>query len=253
MRSRFRVRRWLLGVAAFVAAGLVFTAAGLVVNAWLGPGQQPQAFPPTAFPVPPWDTPPPPTPAAPSSPSAASPLLPSPVRVIPGTEEADGVPLGYPRTLLGAVSAAVAFTPAILGTLDPGRAAQVMRMVADPSFPQGPAQAAEGMTRIRQSLGLAASGPVPLGVSWAVTPVECQARDIGTDRVTVLLLLDLISVVPGAETITRVSVFAVAVHWTAGDWKVLPTPATGYAKLTAAPGSKQAASLGWLQLTGEQP
>ena len=100
MRSRFRVRRWLLGVAAFVAAGLVFTAAGLVVNAWLGPGQQPQAFPPTAFPVPPWDTSPPST--SPPPRLSASPALASPVRVVPGTKEADGVPLGYPHTLLGA-------------------------------------------------------------------------------------------------------------------------------------------------------
>ena len=60
------------------------------------------------------------------------------------------------------------------------------------------------------------------------------------------------SMVPGAGTITRASVFPVAVHWAAGDWRILPTPATSYARLTAAPGSQQAASLGWLQLTGEQ-
>jgi hypothetical protein len=250
MSFSFRVRRWLLGVAAFVAAGLVFAAAGLVVNAWLGPGQKPQAFPPTALPVPPWDISPPPSPSPRLSASAA---LASPVRVVPGAEEADGVSVGYPRTLIGAVSAAVAFTPAILSTLDPARAAEVMRMVADPSFPQGPAQVAEGVTGIRESLGLAASGPVPHGVSWVVSPVECQVRDIGTDRVTVLLLVDLISTVPGAGTVTRVSVFAVAVHWAAGNWKVLPTPAADYSRLTAVPGSRQAASLGWLQLTGEQP
>jgi hypothetical protein len=123
-----------------------------------------------------------------------------------------------------------------------------MRMVADPSFTQGPAQAAEGVTGIRESLGLPASGPVPRGVSWVVSPVECQVRDAGPDRVTVLLLMDLTSTVPGAGIITRVSVFPVAVHWLAGDWKVLPTPTTDYAQLTAVPDSQQAASLGWLQL-----
>lgn len=158
--------------------------------------------------------------------------------------------MGYPHTLIGAVSAAAAFTSAILGTLDAGRAAQVMRLVADPSFPQGPAQVAEGLTGIRESLGLAASGPVPQGVSWVVSPVECQVRDIGTDRVTVLLLTDLVSAVPGAGTVTRAVVFAVAVHWAAGDWKVLPTPAADYSRLTAVPGSAQAVSLGWLPLAG---
>jgi hypothetical protein len=103
---------------------------------------------------------------------------------------------------------------------------------------------------IRESLGLAASGPVPQGVSWVVSPMECQVRDIRTDRVTVLLLVDLISTVPGAGTMTWAVVFAVAVHWSAGDWKVLPTPAADYSRLTAVPGSGLAASLGWLQLAG---
>ena len=125
-------------------------------------------------------------------------------------------------------------------------------MVADPSFPRGLPRRPQGVAGIRESLGLAASGPVPQGVSWAVSPVECQVRDTGTDRVTVLLLMDLISTVPGAGTITRAVVFAVAVHWAAGDWKVLPTPAADYSGLTAVPGSGQAASLGWLPLAGGQ-
>jgi hypothetical protein len=246
MSSRYRAHRWPQRVLLILAGLTAFTVAGLVVNAWLGPGQ-PQAFPPTAFPTPPWDS------TTAPSPRPADPALTSPVRVIPGAKETDGVWLGYPRTLAGAVSAAAAFTPAILGTLDPDRAAQVMRLVADPSFPQGPGQAAEGVTGIRKSLGLAAAGPVPQGYSWAVAPLECQVRDTGTDRVTVLLLMDLTSTVPGAGTITRASVFPVAVHWTAGDWKILPTPTASYAQLTAVPGSQQAASLGWLQLIGGQP
>ena len=247
MRSRSRVRRWLAGIVLFLAAGLAFMAAGLVASAWLGPAQKPQAFPPTSYPVPPWDATPSPVPRP-----AGQTALASPVRVVPGTRQADGVWLGYPHTPTGAVSAAAAFTPAVLGTLDAGRAAQVMRLIADPSFPQGPAQAAQGVTGIRRTLGLAASGPVPQGYAWAVTPVECQVRDVSTDRVTVLLLVDLTSTVPGAGTITRASVFPVAVHWAAGDWKVLPTPATSYAKLTAVPGSKRATSLGWLQISGGQ-
>ena len=95
-RSRFRVRRWLLAITAFTAAGLAFAAAGLVVNAWLGPHQKPQAFPPTCVPG-----------AAlghrsvvPATAAPGRPALASPVRVVPGTDEVDGVSLGYPHTLL---------------------------------------------------------------------------------------------------------------------------------------------------------
>jgi hypothetical protein len=250
MSSSSRVRRRLAGTALFLAAGVAFTATGLAVSAWLGHGHEPQSSPPAAFRVQSRDASPSPS-SSPRRP--AIPPLTSPVPVVPGAEQVDGVSLGYPHTLTGAVSAAVAFTTAIFSTLDPGQAAQMMRVVADPSFPQGPAQVAEGVTGIRESLGLPAGGPVPQGVSWAVSPVECQVRDAGTDRVTVLLLMDLISTVPGAGYITRASVFPVAVHWAAGDWKVLPTPATSYARLIAVPGTGQASSLGWLPLSWGQP
>jgi len=245
MRSLSRARRWLRGTAVFVTAGVTFAAAGQAVNDWLGHSHERHPLPPVASPAPQPGA----LPMSSSSWQSPSSALASPVRVVPGTEEVDGVWLGYPHTLTGAVSAAAVFTPAILGTLDPDRAAQAMRLVADPSFPQGPAQAAEGVTGIRESLGLPAGGPVPQGYSWAVAPVECQVRDIETDRVTVLLLMDLTSAVPGAGTITRATVFPVAVHWAAADWKILPTPVTSYAQLIAAPGSQQAANLGWLPLT----
>jgi hypothetical protein len=246
-----RARRWVRYVVLFVAAGLAFMALGLAANGWLDRGQQPQAFPPTGFPVLPGYSS---ATTAPSpEPVSASPDLASPVRLMTGIRVADGIRLGYPPSLAGAVSAAASFTPAIIGTLDPGQAAQAMRLVADPSFPQGPAQAAQGVTGIRLSLGLQASGPVPAGVSWAVVPEECQVRGVSADRVTVLLLMDLDSTVPGAGAITRAIVFPVALHWAAGDWKVLPTPATDYSQLTAAPGSEQAAALGWLELAGSRP
>ena len=247
MSSYPRVRRRLAGIALFLAAGVAFAAAGLAVNAWVDPGRKPQAHPPAAGATSSRDA----SPTA--SRLAASPALTSPVQVVPAAKEADGVPLGFPHTLVGAVSAAAAFTSAILGTLDPVQAAQVMRLVADPSFPQGPAQVAEGVAGVRASLGLPAGGPVPQGTSWAVAPVECQVRGVRPDRVTVLLLTDLTSTVPGTGTVTRVSVFAVAVHWAAGDWRVLPTPGTDYSGLTAVPGSGQAASLGWLPLSWGQP
>jgi hypothetical protein len=170
------------------------------------------------------------------------------VRVIAGARLVNGVYLGFPRTASGAVSAAAEFTTQLLTTLDPGRAAAVMRTVADPSFPAGPRQAAQGTARDRESLGLPASGPVPPGYSFGVAPLECQVRMAGADRVTVLLLAEFNAVSPGAGMQLGYGVFPVALHWSGGDWKVLPTPARDYTGLAAQPDSAQAVALGWLDL-----
>jgi hypothetical protein len=252
------------GVLLFIIGVLVVTAIGLAVGAGRDSGQRPQAFPPAALPVPPWDAPapaatqPPPALSVASprtaSPSKASPYpiataLSGPVHVVQGARLADGVYVGFPHSTAGAVSAADEYATAILSTLDPAQAAAVMRLVADPSFTQGPQQAAQGATATRQVMGIAASGPVPAGASFEMVPVECQVRDVRPDAVTVLLLSDFITRTPAQGTQDRVSVFPVALHWADGDWKVLPSPATDYSGLDAQPGSPQAAALGWLQLT----
>jgi hypothetical protein len=149
---------------------------------------------------------------------------------------------------VGAVSAADALASEVGSTLDPDRAATVMRMVADPSFANAPEQAASGVASDRTAFGLQASGPVPQGYGLELSPQEYQVRDVSADLVTVLLLSDIIATTPGQGTTTKIGVFPVALHWAQGDWKVLPTPATDYSGLTAEPGSAQAASLGWQQL-----
>lgn len=242
-RYRSRLRRWLRGLLLFAVGVLVFMMAGLAINAQLDTGQKPEAFPPTALPVPPWDTTASPSPAA----LAGWPTS-GPVRIVAGARLVDGVYLGYTRTASGAVSAAAEFATLVLSTLDPQRAATVMRTVADLSFSAGPQEAAQGTVSDRESLGLAASGPVPAGYSFAVAPVECQVRAASADRVTVLLLAEFNSLTPSLGVQVTDGVFPVALHWSAGDWKVLPTPAQDYSSLAAEPDSPQAAALGWLDL-----
>jgi hypothetical protein len=123
-----------------------------------------------------------------------------------------------------------------------------MRMIADSSFADAPQQAAEGPVNARKYLGLPASGPAPAGASVQAEPMEYQTRDVAADSVTVLLLSDYVTTVPGQGTTTRIAVFPVVVRWAAGDWKVLQTPGTDYSSLNAEPDSPQAASLGWQQL-----
>jgi hypothetical protein len=243
MYSRYRGRRLVRGLLAFVARVLVLMAVGLAVNAKFDTGQKPEAFPPAALPVPPWDatTTPPPIPAA-------TPALAGPVRIVHGAQLAGGIPVGFPHSTAGAVSAAAEFTALTLSTLDPGQAAAVMRVAADPSYPAGPQQAAAGVVSDRESLGLSASGPVPDGYSFTVAPVQCQVRDVTPGRETVLLLAQFTSVTPAAGIQVRAGVFPVAMHWTGGDWKVLPTPGGDYSGLAAEPDSPQAAALGWQDL-----
>ena len=157
--------------------------------------------------------------------------------------------LGFPHSTAGAVSAADALASEVGSTLDPDRAAAVMRMVADPSFAGGPQQAARGVASDRTALGLQASGPVPQGygleLSAAGVPGPGRQRGPGDGAPAVPT-----SSPPRRDsgTTTKIGVFPVALHWAQGDWKVLPTPATDYSGLTAEPGSAQAASLGWQQL-----
>jgi hypothetical protein len=245
MHLRYRLRQLRRRGLLFVAVVLAIMVIGLVANAQLDPGQKPQAIPPTALPVPPWDATSQPSPQASTVSQSA---LTGPVQVVQGTRMIDGVALGFPHSTVGAVSAADEFTTAILSTLDPDRAAAVMRLVADPAYPGGPRQAAEGIAGVRRSLGIPATGLVPIGASFAFTPVEYQVRGVSSSTVTVLLLSDLISTAPGQGTVTEVTVFPVAMHWAEADWKILSNPVGDYRTLTAVPGTPQAAADGWQDL-----
>jgi hypothetical protein len=161
----------------------------------------------------------------------------------------NGVSLGFPHDTAGAVSAADEFATQVVSTLDPDRAAAVMRLIADPSYANGPQQAAQGTVNDRTSLGLPPPGQVPPGYSFELVPVEYQAETTNADTVTVLLLSDFISTTPAQGTTTGIGVFPVALHWSTGDWKVLPpSQERDYTQMTAEPGSPQAASLGWQEL-----
>jgi hypothetical protein len=237
-----RARRG-IKIAIGISAGLLLlTAIGLVIETALSPHPKENTLPP---PVP--DLFGSTSPSA--SPAATEPALTGPVQVIQGSQLINGVYLGYPHSTQGAVSAADEYWTELGSTLDPDRAAAVMRLIADPSYTAGPQQAAQGAVKDRQGLHLAATGPVPDGASLVLDPVDYQVRSVTPDQVTVLLLSDFISTVPGQGTQTRVGVFPVQLHWAQGDWKVLDWDnSTSYTSLAAEPGSPQAAQNGWQNL-----
>jgi hypothetical protein len=242
-----RRRRLLRGLVLYLAGASVLAVIGLVIEAGLTSGSgTPQQVPPTSLPTSGWTDATP----SPSLPVTASPALAGPVRVVQGSQVINGVELGFPHTTAGAVSAADADMTEVGSTLDPDRAAAVMRMIADPAFTGGPQQAAAGAASDRTAIGLPGGGPVPAGASQEVTPAAYQVRDIGAGRVTVLLLSDLITTAPGQGTVTSIAVFPLRMHWAQGDWKMLPFAAGDYSGLIAEPGSPQAAQLGWQELEG---
>lgn len=236
---------WFFATAAVLVIGLVVEQAVSPgpKDHWGEPPKTPTATPATRAAMPATPTKPAVIPA-----TSRAPALTGPVQVIQGRQLINGVYLGYPHSTVGAVSAADEFLSAIDSTLDPDRAAAVMRLAADPSYANGPQQAAAGALSDRKNLGLPASGPVPQGASVETEPVEYQVRDVTPDRVTVLLLCDFVTTLPDQGTQTKVGVFPVSLHWAENDWKVLPQPAANYENLTADPGSPDAAGLGWQQL-----
>jgi hypothetical protein len=246
-------RRWLRWALAYCGGVLALAVIGLVIEAALSPGpRHPQTFSP-AVPTQPLasDAPPAVTPEPTPTP-AISPPLAGPLAVIQGSELVNGVYLGFPHSTVGAVSAADDVVSEVFSTLDPDRAAAVMRLTAARSFTDAPQQAAQGAASDRRALGLPEAGPVPAGYSLLVQPTEYQVKDVTANHATVLLLCDFTSTQPGTGTQTRIAVFPVRVRWAQADWKVASFGTSGGASLAAEPFSPQAASLGWQELLPQE-
>ena len=242
-------RRWLRWFLVWAGGTLAVAVVGLVIEAAVSPGTGQPQNPGSGFPV---------TPAtstssgpAPSAAGSSSPALSGPLQVAAGRELVNGVYLGFPHSTAGAVSAADYVVGEVFSTLDPDRAAAVMRLTAAPSYASAPRQAAQGAASDREDLGLAASGPVPAGYSLLVQPEEYQTRNVRAGSVTVLLLCDFTTTQPGTGTQTRIAVFPVAMVWAQADWEVASFGADDDANLGAEPFSSTAASLGWQELLPE--
>jgi hypothetical protein len=188
-------------------------------------------------------------PASPATSGASATAGSGPVQLVRGTTLTNGVYVGYPHSMAGAVSASVEFMTQLGSTLDPDRSAAVMRLVADPSYPTAPDEWAQGTSSARTSLGLSPVGLLPSEAAVMVGPVEYQLRDATADQATVLLLANYTTSLPGAGTKTSIAVFPLRMHWAGGDWKILKPDATDYSSLRATPGTDQATADGWLELT----
>ncbi|HEV2347923.1 MAG TPA: hypothetical protein VGS97_27800 [Actinocrinis sp.] len=237
-----RRRRVLPLVIAGAAALLVFVAVGVAIESALSPHKAESYTPPAAV-APPGSV----TGVNPSGTSAVG--IQGPLKIVQGSQLINGVHIGFTHSSVGAVSAAVEYWTQIGSTLDPDRAAAIGRLVADPSWTQGPAQLAQGPVSTRKALGLPTTGAAPTGASVVLEPVEYQLRSYSADDVSLLLLADYTTTAPNQGSQTHLGVFPLDLRWSVGDWKILaPSGSTDYSNLAVEPGSAQASADGWQQL-----
>jgi hypothetical protein len=178
--------------------------------------------------------------------------------LIQGTRLADGIEIGYPHTLVGAISAAAEYVGAVVSTLDPDYAASVMRLAGDPADSKQPTDIAHGIVKLRADLQVPTSGPLLPPTAFLTTAQMYQLRDTSPDRVLVLLLTmsTFINAHGGAAHTT--GVFPVHLHWTGGDWKLAAIGGVNenYSGLAATPNTQAAADQGWqslIAITGGTP
>jgi len=188
------------------------------------------------------------SPVSTSNATSSGPRL-GPIDLVQGSSLLNGVYVGYPHTIVGAVSAAVEYETQIASTLDPDRAAAVARVVADPSWTNVAAQAAQGAVNARKAINLPTDGAVPPNTSVELTVAQYQLRNVKANTITVLLLADYSQMLPSADSKVSLGVFPMRMHWADGDWKVMPsTGDTDYSSLAVQPGSVEAESAGWQNL-----
>ncbi|GHJ45920.1 hypothetical protein Cs7R123_32620 [Catellatospora sp. TT07R-123] len=174
-----------------------------------------------------------------------------PLTLIKGSYTVDGVSVGYPHTVAGAVSAAAEYATQIGSTLDPDRARMIAGAIADPSFENARDYFAQGPVNSRQRLSLPLAGPIPANASLTLGPAAYQLRSPSEDAVVVLILGYLSMVGSDGKLISKIGVFPMEMHWANSDWKALKpgtTKATDFSSLATTPGSSEAAAKGWLEL-----
>jgi hypothetical protein len=166
---------------------------------------------------------------------------------VEGSRGVDGVRVGYPQSVAGAVSAAVEYWTRLGSTLDPDEARRIGRRVAVRSWKTAGDDLAKGTANTRRQFGLPGTGVLPPEAMVSLGPVAYQLRDRSPGRVTVLLLGYLITTMPSAGTQTRLGVFPAVMRFDAGDWRVAKdSDGADYRSLQAPPGSAQARAAGWL-------
>ncbi|UQI49656.1 hypothetical protein M1P56_35280 (plasmid) [Streptomyces sp. HU2014] len=228
---------------ALLATGILIGGAGVTAffvlgsdDAGSGVGQR-EAAPSASAPA-----------AIPSGGSNTPTVLPKPKEV------KEGVPVGYPHTLEGAVSAAAHFTD-VNDLFTPDVAERQARVMAEPNYlGMLGTYARMAAQEARKARGLPENGESDTANFYANQSRAYSIDSAASDKVTIWILVDsTISVKGVSKNITEVR--GAIMIWAEGDWKMSfdtldglpeeqPSPAT--------PGSAQALDEGWRALAYEK-
>ncbi|MGW7446945.1 hypothetical protein [Kitasatospora sp. NPDC054795] len=177
--------------------------------------------------------------ASPSTVVQAVPL-PAPARV------EKGIPIGYPHTMAGAVSAAAHYTEA-RDLLSPDAVPGQMRVMAgqdDENFFKLTSLAIADARDWRRLLGLPAAGGSTGSDFIALQVRAYQATAVSADAVDVWLLTTQTPTVGGVQHGTGVFAIAAPVVWDEGDWHLTEKKIT-QSPVVEDPGTAQADAAGW--------
>ncbi|GAA3443051.1 hypothetical protein [Planomonospora venezuelensis] len=165
-----------------------------------------------------------------------------------------GYPVGFPRTELGAVSAAAAALEAAW-TLDAAQAEQAAVLYALPEQREAARDGADATVRgWRKTLGLPEEGELPEGAALRTETVGVQWHTRAPDQVQVSLLVRVDAVRGTAEAGPSYSspfAMSVLMVWSpgaregAGDWVNTPDPLPAVVPEVAAPGTPEFTAAGW--------
>ncbi|MEU0929011.1 hypothetical protein [Streptomyces malaysiensis] len=168
--------------------------------------------------------------------------------VLPSAKSAkDGVPVGYPRTLNGAISAAAHFYD-IIDAFNPVAAEKQYRVTAEPGKEK---QLGDDALRfsmaLRNSSGLSLVGESDAGNYYTLHSRAYRIDSASKDRVRVWILTDTeLSARGVADSDTTVQTADLV--WAAGDWKFTSLDEKGSEPDPVAPDSAQAVNAGWRTL-----
>ena len=235
-QRRRTARRRLILTGAAVAAVAVGAVAAVVVATGSGHGGPAK---PTAAPVTTGGSAPPAT-------GASGPLAGG---VLPKARSVkQGVPVGYPHTTAGAVSAAGHFTDAT-DVFAPAVAQQQAQVIADPDYTDLIGSYAQQAARnARTGAGLPADGASDTSTYAVAQSRAYQVASAVPDRVVVWFLVTTSSSVHGVAS-SGTQVDGDVMVWKAGDWKLGVDTLYGLPKThpkVAIAGSAQAAAQGWM-------
>lgn len=180
-----------------------------------------------------------------------------------GHEGDGGYPVGFPRTELGAASAAAAALEAAW-TLDAGQAEQAAVLYAPPDQWKAAREGArEAVRGWRETLGLPPDGDLPAGAALRTQTIGVQWKARSEDQVQVSVLVQVTASKGGAGSGAVYSspyAMSLLMAWAPdmrgankGDWVNIPDPAPPAVPAAALPGTPEFAAAGWKSLIGPRP